>query len=124
MKKMIAGGNTKGKTKKFAFGGATSPLSMAPTGTAYGGGFNDGSATGSVKQISQAAQRAQDQLGQAGAALGSGGGSGGGVGSFMPGGGSLLPKSAGPNYGMESYAKGGKVRGYGKARGGRPCKMV
>jgi hypothetical protein len=28
--------------------------------------------------------------------------------------------------GMDSmdYAKGGKVRGYGKARGGRACKMV
>ena len=26
--------------------------------------------------------------------------------------------------GVIKYARGGKVRGYGKARGGRPCKMV
>ena len=25
---------------------------------------------------------------------------------------------------VPEYQKGGKVRGYGKARGGRPCKMV
>ena len=26
--------------------------------------------------------------------------------------------------GMMNYSKGGKVRGYGMAKGGRPCKMV
>jgi len=25
---------------------------------------------------------------------------------------------------VPEYQKGGKIRGYGKARGGKPCKMV
>ena len=118
-KKMKAGGKTTGKTKKFAVGGFA-PFMPGP-GSGGGGG-----ATGSVKQISKAAEQAASQLGQAGAAIGGGGGVnhspmpispiGPGGGIFDP----ITPRE--PVY--ELFAKGGKVRGAGIAtQGVRPAKM-
>ena len=127
-KRTNAGGSTKSKTKKFGVGGyMDTDFSIGPSG---------GGATGEVKKISQSAQAAAKQLGQAGAAIGGGGGGGGG--SLIPG----LPSPGLPSPGLPSpgfpfpgfvqppidapstYKKGGQVRGYGKARGGRACKMV
>ena len=34
------------------------------------------------------------------------------------------PEPPRPKPPFGSYQKGGKIRGYGKARGGKPCKMV
>ena len=115
-KRTNAGGRTKGKTKKFNVGGFmdTSPMSQTMAG-------GEG-ATGEVKKISQSAQTAAKQLGQASSAIGGGdmAGSSPYPGFSPPYGREVLPVIGAPT----TYKKGGKVRGYGKARGNRACKMV
>ncbi len=120
-KRTNAGGSTKSKTKKFGVGGyMDTDFSIGPSG---------GGATGEVKKISQSAQAAAKQLGQAGAAIGGGGGGGGGLIPGLPTPGFPFPGFPLPGSGEaalaapSTYKKGGKVRGYGKARGGRACKM-
>tara|TARA_R110000822_G_scaffold185794_1_gene324879 strand:- start:3627 stop:3974 length:348 start_codon:yes stop_codon:yes gene_type:complete len=115
---MNTGGMTKGKTKKFAMGGITMP-DTSPPQSMFG---NDG-ATGEVQKISASAQAAAKQLGQASSAIGGGGGSPYGGGGGSPYDELIRVMRPQPSPGMP-YAKGGKVRGYGKARGGRACKMV
>ena len=121
-KRTNAGGSTKSKTKKFGVGGyMDTDFSVGPGG---------GGATGEVKKISQSAQAAAKQLGQAGAAIGGGGGGGGGLPGLSPVPGFPFPGFVQPPLGEPAiatpspYKKGGKVRGYGKARGGRACKMA
>ena len=121
-KKMARGGKTGAKkVQKYQVGGITSPH---PIYSPAGG--NGGGATGSVKQVQQAAEQAQQQLGIAGSAIGSGNNLGGGIstGGFPP---NILDAlkaeqgAAGRGFGMK---KGGKVRGAGKAtKGVRACKM-
>ena len=137
------------KVKKYAVGGdlrGQQPNAMmaAPV---FGGGGDDGSATGQVKAISKAAGRAGDYLSTAGRAIGSGGQEGiggsnpgfpGVTDTFRPGTGGGFPQGITEDFqpGDDGFKKGGKVkkkkknptikvRGAGKViKGVRPAKMV
>jgi len=115
------------KVKKYAVGGdlrGQQPNAMmaAPV---FGGGGDDGSATGQVKAISKAAGRAGDYLSTAGRAIGSGGQEGiggsnpgfpGVTDTFRPGTGGGFPQSITEDFqpGDGDLKKGGKVKRYAK----------
>lgn len=144
------------KVKKYAVGGdlrGQQPESAMALAFRPGGGGDDGSATGQVRAISKAANRAGDYLSTAGKAIGSGSQRGVGTAGPLPlpfsgpslppsppapppfgdeddmkTGGSVKKKPVKKNMGgMMKYKKGGKVkvRGAGKAiKGVRPAKMI
>ena len=123
-KKMARGGKTGAKkVQKYQVGGITSlPSIYNPT--------DGGGATGSVKQVQEAANKAQQQLGLAGSAIGSGNNLGVGMASGSTGGyppNILDVLTAEQGAAVNQYTgmkKGGKVRGAGKAtKGVRACKM-
>jgi len=133
----------KKNVKKYAVGGdlrMAPPFGMndldpggmvLPYTPGGGGGGGDDTATGQVKQVSKSAARAADKLSGAGRAQQQAGSMLGNVGNNP-----IAPTPTFPNFG--SFRKGGKVkksakksakkntkiRGYGMAKGGRPCKMV
>jgi len=120
------------------------PGGMVLPYTPGGGGGGDDTATGQVKQVSKSAARAAERLKgagqaqqQAGSMLGNSIGKSGpmlpddplyspamgkglvGIGGSPFKGGGKVKKSA-----KKSAKKNTKIRGYGMAKGGRPCKMV
>ena len=122
-KKMKAGGKTTGKTKKFAVGGYTDFM-PATLGAGLTMGGDSAGASGSVKQISKAAQKAANQLGQASAAIGGGGigvgGGIGGIGGVGGGGKSPLDTILGQQTGTaSSIGSGANDGGFGFKKGGK-----
>ena len=108
VKKYAVGGDLRSEIPGF-IGSALAKSSKLPFGGGdFGGGGDDGSATGQVKAISKAAGRAGDYLSTAGEAIGSGG-----RGRVPP---NPIQPIYEPEYKETFMAKGGKVKRYAKGK--------
>ena len=113
VKKYAVGGDLRSEIPGF-IGSALAKSSKLPFGGGdFGGGGDDGSATGQVKAISKAAGRAGDYLSTAGEAIGSGGRSGG-RNDGVPPNPTIYEPMNGEIPGL--MAKGGKVKRYAKGK--------